>query len=55
MSGQARYYAEGGKIYAVTATGVEERGTALTANGRDLEAFDRALQQARRQREEKKS
>ena len=43
-----RYIARGGKVYARTENGGEECGTALTANGRDLE--DRALSEARGQR-----
>ena len=50
---ETRYYASGGKVYAVLPGGVEERGTALTADGRDLERFDRALDKARRQREQR--
>lgn len=48
----ARYVAEGGRVYAIHEDGTkEEAGTALTANGRDLELHDRALQEASRQRE----
>jgi len=45
------YYAKDGKVY-VKQTGQPDReaGTALTANGRDLERHDAALQLARRQR-----
>lgn len=48
----ARYVAEGGRVYAIHEDGTkEEAGTALTADGRDLELHDAALQEARRQRE----
>ncbi len=51
---ETRYYARGGRIFA--ATGYEdavEVGTALSADGRDLERFERALNEARRQREQR--
>ena len=44
------YYAEDGKVYARTSEGTHEVSTALSANGRDLERFERALNIARTQR-----
>ena len=48
-----RYIARDGRVY-VKETGKPEReaGTALSASGRDLERFEKALNEARRQREE---
>ena len=45
------YYAEDGKVFARTPEGTREVSTALSANGRDLERFERALNIARAQRE----
>lgn len=48
------YIAKGGKVYVREPGGVlRECGSALTANGRDLEKFDAALQVARMQREKR--
>lgn len=48
------YVARDGKVYARERGGVlREVGTALTARGRDLEAFDAALSVARQQREQR--
>ena len=54
MRTPARYHAKDGKVYVVyhdAGKRVEhETGSALTANGRDLESFERALNVARTQR-----
>lgn len=47
----ASYYARDGRVYAKTADGEQIAATALSANGRELEQHDRALQAARHQRE----
>lgn len=44
------YRAREGRVYASTPEGEVEVGTALSANGRDLERFERALEIARNQR-----
>lgn len=46
----ARYFARDGKIYAKRNGVTEECGSALTANGRELDRFQFALDAARRQR-----
>ncbi len=51
MRSETTYFAEGGSVYARTPDGVQEAGTALSADGRDLERHDRALAEAKRQRE----
>ena len=45
------YYAKDGKVYAKTPEGAREAATALSANGRDLERHDKALQVAKAQRQ----
>lgn len=49
----ARYYARHGKVFAQPRDGgsAYECGSALSAHGRELERFEAALNEARRQRE----
>lgn len=44
------YVARDGKVFAITPEGEREVSTALSANGRDLARFERALNKARAQR-----
>ncbi len=50
MNATTTYFAKDGRVYARTPNGTVEAPTALSANGRDLERHDRALQIARVQR-----
>lgn len=50
MASTTSYFAEDGRVYARTPDGVVEAGTALSADGSDLERHDQALQIARAQR-----
>jgi len=50
MRSTTSYYADNGKVYAKTPTGVREVSTALSTSGRDLARFERALDLARKQR-----
>jgi hypothetical protein len=52
MRGTTTYFAQGGKVFAKTPTGVYEVSTALSASGRDLERFEAALNVARQQQRE---
>jgi hypothetical protein len=45
-----RYRIRDGRIYAVVDGTEREMSTALTADGRDLEQFERAMEEARKQR-----
>jgi hypothetical protein len=50
------YFARDGKVFVRRGRGMaEECGTALTANGRELERFELALDAARAQRRKRRS
>jgi hypothetical protein len=51
MRGTVSYVARDGKVYAKTPDGEREVSTALSANGRDLARFEKALDRARAQRQ----
>lgn len=46
----ARYIAREGRVYARTGEGERAVSTALSANGRELDRFERAFQAAKAQR-----
>jgi hypothetical protein len=50
MRATISYFARDGKVFAKTPDGEREVSTALSANGRDLARFEKALDRARAQR-----